>query len=159
MKQLVFAATLLATAGLVFAQAPAAPAAQAVAVEKPKCEPKPEYGRARHAVGPAPKLIRADRRQACMMAYVEQQKVQQQAHLQAANGAITDYNETMKSIRRHRKTERTVDPRGKKGRPRPPFFFPHAVHLTTDLSWPKRILRSASVRMPPAPGLTSCTLA
>jgi hypothetical protein len=35
---------------------------------------------------------------ACMMAYVETQKVQQQAHLQAANGAITEYNDTMKKI-------------------------------------------------------------
>ena len=39
-----------------------------------------------------------DAYKACMMAYVETQKVQQQAHLQAANGAITDYNETMKKI-------------------------------------------------------------
>ena len=102
MKQLVFAATLLATAGLVFAQAPAAPAV-AVAVDKPKCEPKPEY--------PGVLAMQSDLRRnsfkreidaykACMMAYVEQQKVQQQAHLQAANGAITDYNDTMKSIQK-----------------------------------------------------------
>jgi len=103
MKQLVFAAIVLATAGLALAQAPAAPAAQAVAVEKPKCEPKPEY--------PGVLAMQSDLRRnsfkreidaykACMMAYVEQQKVQQQAHLQAANGAITDYNDTMKSIQK-----------------------------------------------------------
>ena len=101
MKQLALAATLLAAAGLAFAQAPAAPAA--VAVEKPKCDPKPEY--------PGTLAMQSDLRRnsfkreidaykACMMAYVEQQKVQQQAHLQAANGAITDYNDTMKSIQK-----------------------------------------------------------
>ena len=101
MKQLVFAATLLAAAGIAFAQAPAAPAV--VPVDKPKCEPRPEY--------PGRLAMQSDLRRnsfkreidaykACMMAYVEQQKVQQQAHLQAANGAITDYNDTMKKIQK-----------------------------------------------------------
>ncbi len=96
MKQVALAATLLAAAGLAFAQAPAA-------VEKPKCEPKPEY--------PGTLAMQSDLRRnsfkreidaykACMMAYVEHQKVQQQAHLQAANGAITDYNDTMKKIQK-----------------------------------------------------------
>jgi hypothetical protein len=99
MKQAALATILLVAAGLAFAQAPAAPAA--VAVEKPKCEPKPEY--------PGRLAMQSDLRRnsfkreidaykACMMAYVETQKVQQQAHLQAANGAITEYNDTMKKI-------------------------------------------------------------
>jgi acyl-CoA synthetase (NDP forming) len=101
MKQLALAATLIASAGLAFAQAPAPAAPAAMPVEKPKCEPKPEY--------PGKLAMQSDLRRnsfkreidaykACMMAYVETQKVQQQAHLQAANGAITDYNDTMKKI-------------------------------------------------------------
>ena len=102
MKKLALAAILTATAGFAFAQAPAAPAAPAAApVDKPKCDPKPEY--------PGRLAMQSDLRRnsftreiaaykACMMAYVEVQKVQQQAHLQAANGAITEYNDTMKSI-------------------------------------------------------------
>src|SRR5215813_11031723 len=92
-------ATLLAASGIAFAQAPAAPAA--APVDKPKCDPKPEY--------PGRLAMQSDLRRNsftreikaykdCMMAYVEAQKVQQQAHLQAANAAITDYNDTMKKI-------------------------------------------------------------
>lgn len=97
MKQLALAATLLAAAGFAFAQAPAAPAP----VEKPKCDPKPEY--------PGRLAMQSDLRRnsftreittykTCMMAYVEAQKVEQQAHLSAANSAINEYNETMKKI-------------------------------------------------------------
>jgi hypothetical protein len=98
MKQLALSAILLAAAGFAFAQAPAAPA---VNVDKPKCEPKPEY--------PGRLAMQSDLRRnsftreiatykACMMAYVETQKAQQAAHFQAANGAITEYNDTMKKI-------------------------------------------------------------
>lgn len=99
MKKLALAAILTATASLAFAQAPAAPAAPAV--DKPKCDPKPEY--------PGRLAMQSDLRRnsftreiaaykTCMMAYVEVQKAAQQAHLSAANGAITEYNDTMKKI-------------------------------------------------------------
>ena len=100
MKQLVVAATLVAVPGLALAQA-AAPAAPAVEVAKPSCGAKPEY--------PGRLAMQSDLRRnsfrreietykTCMMAYVEEQKVRQQAHLSAANAAIQDYNATMKKL-------------------------------------------------------------
>jgi hypothetical protein len=104
MKRIALAAALLATAGFAFAQADAAKAPAAAAapdVPKPKCDPKPEY--------PGRLAMQSDLRRnsftreinaykTCMMAYVEEQKAAQQSHLHAANGAIQDYNETMKKI-------------------------------------------------------------
>ena len=101
MKRIALAAALLATAGFAFAQAEAPKAAAPVDVPKAKCEPKPEY--------PGRLAMQSDLRRnaftreinaykACMMAYVEEHKAAQQQHLQAANGAITEYNEVMKKI-------------------------------------------------------------
>ena len=101
MKRLALAATLIATAGLAFAQAEAPKAAPAPDLPKPKCDPKPEY--------PGRLAMQLDLRRnsfnrelaaykTCMMAYVEEHKAQQAAHFQAANGAIQDYNDTMKKI-------------------------------------------------------------
>ena len=100
MKRIALAAALAATCGLAFAQAPA-PATPAADVPKAKCEPKPEYpGRLamqsdlrRNAFNRELKAYRE-----CMLAFVDQQKAQQQAHLQAANAAIGEYNDTMKKI-------------------------------------------------------------
>jgi hypothetical protein len=101
MKKLVLAATLIAASGLALAQADAPKPAPVPEVPKAKCEPKPEY--------PGRLAMQSDlRRNAftreitayknCMMQYVEDHKAQQQAHLQAANGAIQEYNTTMKKI-------------------------------------------------------------
>jgi hypothetical protein len=101
MKRIAFAATLVTAAGLAFAQAEAPKAAPAPEIAKAKCEPKPEY--------PGKLAMQSDLRRnsftreinaykTCMMAYVEEHKAQQQAHFQAANGAIQEYNETMKKI-------------------------------------------------------------
>jgi hypothetical protein len=102
MKRIALAASLLVSAGLALAQssdAPKAPAA--VDVPKPNCANKPEY--------PGKLAMQSDLRRnsfkreidaykACMLAYVEEQKVRQQSHLTAANAAINEYNETMKKI-------------------------------------------------------------
>ena len=101
MKTIALAAVLAASCGLAFAQAPAPTATPAVDVPKPKCEPKPEYpGRLamqsdlrRNAFNRELKAYRE-----CMLAYVDQHKAEQQAHLAAANAAIGEYNETMKKI-------------------------------------------------------------
>jgi hypothetical protein len=101
MKRIALAAALLATAGLAFAQAEAPKAAAAPDVPKVKCDPKPEY--------PGRLAMQSDLRRnaftreinaykTCMMAYVEDHKAAQHAHLQAANNAIQEYNETMKKI-------------------------------------------------------------
>jgi len=101
MKRIALAAALLATAGLALAQAEAPKAPAPVDVPKPKCEPKPEY--------PGRLAMQSDLRRnaftreinaykTCMMAYVEDHKAAQHAHLQAANNAIQEYNETMKKI-------------------------------------------------------------
>ena len=98
MKRIALAAFLLGTAGIAFAQAPAAPP---VDVPKPSCGAKPEY--------PGKLAMQSDLRRnafkreidaykACMLGYVEEQKVRQAAHLSAANAAIQDYNDTMKKI-------------------------------------------------------------
>ena len=100
MKRIALAATLLASAGLAFAQAEA-PKAPPAAVPKPSCGEKPSY--------PGKLAMQSDlRRNAfkrdidkykeCMMAFVEEHKAQQKAHFDAANNAIQDYNETMKKI-------------------------------------------------------------
>jgi hypothetical protein len=100
MKRIALAATLLVSAGFALAQA-TAPAAAPVEVPKPKCEPKPEY--------PGKLAMQSDLRRnsfkreidaykACMLGYVEEQKVRQQSHLGAANAAIQEYNDTMKKI-------------------------------------------------------------
>jgi len=100
MKRIAIAAALLATAGFAFAQAEA-PKAAPVDVPKVKCDPKPEY--------PGRLAMQSDLRRnsftreinaykTCMMAYVEDHKAAQHAHLQAANNAIQEYNETMKKI-------------------------------------------------------------
>lgn len=99
MKRIALAATLLVSTGFALAQG-AAPV-PAVDVPKPKCEPKPEY--------PGKLAMQSDLRRnsfkreidaykACMLGYVEEQKVRQAAHLSAANAAIQDYNDTMKKI-------------------------------------------------------------
>ena len=101
MKRIAIAAALLATAGLAFAQADAPKAAAPVDMPKAKCEPKPEY--------PGRLAMQSDLRRnsftreinaykTCMMAYVEEHKAQQAAHLTAANAAIQEYNDTMKKI-------------------------------------------------------------
>jgi hypothetical protein len=101
MKRIALSAALLVTTGLAFAQAEAPKAPAPVDVPKPKCEPKPEY--------PGRLAMQSDLRRnsftreinaykTCMMAYVEEHKAAQHSHLQAANGAIQDYNETMKKI-------------------------------------------------------------
>ena len=101
MKRIALAAILAATAGLAFAQAEAPKAAPVPEVPKAKCEPKPEY--------PGRLAMQSDLRRnaftreinaykTCMLQYVEDHKAQQQAHLQAANGAIQEYNATMKKI-------------------------------------------------------------
>ena len=100
MKQLALAASLLAAAGLAFAQAPAAPAAPAN-VPRANCPAKPEY--------PGRMAMQSDLRRnafmreidaykTCMMAFVEENKQKQAAALAAANGAIQEYNDTMKKI-------------------------------------------------------------
>jgi hypothetical protein len=98
MKRIALAATLLATAGIALAQAPAAPS---VDIPKPNCGTKPEY--------PGKLAMQSDLRRnsfkreidaykACMLGYVEEQKVRQASHLAAANAAIQEYNDTMKKI-------------------------------------------------------------
>jgi hypothetical protein len=101
MKRTALAATLITAAGFAFAQAEAPKAAPPAEVPKAKCEPRPEY--------PGKLAMQSDLRRnaftreitaykTCMMAYVEEHKAQQQAHFQAANGAIQEYNDTMKKI-------------------------------------------------------------
>ena len=101
MKRIALAATLLAAAGFAFAQAEAPKAPPPPDVAKAKCDPKPEY--------PGRLAMQSDLRRnaftreinaykTCMMAYVEEHKAQQAAHLSAANGAIQEYNDTMKKI-------------------------------------------------------------
>ena len=101
MKTIALAASLLASAGLALAQAPDAPKPPVVDIPKPNCGAKPEY--------PGKLAMQSDLRRnsfkreldgykACMLAYVEEQKVRQQSHLAAANAAIQEYNDTMKKI-------------------------------------------------------------
>jgi len=100
MKKTLLAATLLATAGLAFAQADASKGPPA-AMPKPNCGEKPSY--------PGKLAMQSDlRRNAfkrdidkykeCVMAFIEDHKAQQKMHFDAANNAIQDYNETMKKI-------------------------------------------------------------
>jgi len=97
MKKTLLAAVLLAATAFAFAQA-AAPAAD---VPKPDCGAKPEY--------PGKLAMQSDlRRNAfkrdvdkykeCIMAYVEARKTAYKVNLDAANNAITEYNETMKKL-------------------------------------------------------------
>ncbi len=99
MKQTALVATLLLSAGLAFAQAPApAPAGD---VPKPSCGAKPEY--------PGKLAMQSDLRRnsfkreidnykSCMMAFVEEYKAKQASAFAAANAAIAEYNDTMKKI-------------------------------------------------------------
>jgi hypothetical protein len=101
MKRTFLAAALFLSTGVSFAQAPAAPAPAASDIAKPSCGAKPEY--------PGKLAMQSDLRRnsfkreidtykACMMAYVEEHKKQQQSHFNAANAAIGEYNDTMKKI-------------------------------------------------------------
>jgi hypothetical protein len=100
MKGIALASTLLVCSGVAFAQAEA-PKAPVAAVAKANCGAKPEY--------PGKLAMQSDLRRnsfkrevdkykECMLAYVEEHKQQQKAHFDAANGAIQDFNETMKKI-------------------------------------------------------------
>ena len=100
MKRTVLATALILSAGVAFAQAPAAPAAP-TDVPKPSCGTKPEY--------PGKLAMQSDLRRnsfkreidaykACMMAFVEEYKAKQANAFAAANAAIQEYNDTMKKI-------------------------------------------------------------
>jgi hypothetical protein len=101
MKRIALAAGLAVTAGLAFGQSTDAPKAAVIDAPKHKCSEKPEY--------PGKLAMQSDLRRnsfkreidaykACMMAFVEEQKGRQQAAFNAANGAINEYNDTMKKI-------------------------------------------------------------
>ena len=101
MKRIALAATLISAAGIAFAQAEAPKAAPVTDVPKPSCGEKPEY--------PGKLAMQSDlRRNAfkrdidkykdCMMGYVESRKAAYKANFDAANGAIAEYNDTMKKI-------------------------------------------------------------
>lgn len=101
MKKTALAATLLAASGFAFAQADAPKAPAAADVPKPNCGEKPEY--------PGKLAMQSDlRRNAfkrdvdkykdCIMAFVEARKAAYKVNLDAANNAISEYNDTMKKL-------------------------------------------------------------
>jgi hypothetical protein len=94
MKHAVFAAVLAALAFPAFA-------ADKVEVPKPGCDPKPEF--------PGHLAMQSDTRRKnfqhemdkykeCMVAYIDQRKATAQANTEAANGAVDEFNTTMKKI-------------------------------------------------------------
>lgn len=100
MKRIALAATLLASAGLAFAQAEA-PKAPSADTPKPSCGEKPEYpGRLAMQSDLRRNAFKrdVDKYKECMMSFVEARKAAYTANLAAANAAIAEYNETMKKI-------------------------------------------------------------
>ncbi len=100
MKKTALAATLLLTTGLAFAQADA-PKAPAADVPKPSCGETPTY--------PGKLAMQSDLRRnsfkrevdkykECIMAFVEARKTAYKVNLDAANAAISQYNDVMKKL-------------------------------------------------------------
>jgi hypothetical protein len=94
MKRIALAAAFLLGAATAFAQSPGE-------VQKPKCEPKPDYpGRLGMTVDTKRKVFDRDMKayKDCMMAYIEDRKVAIKANDAAANAAVDEYNGLMKKI-------------------------------------------------------------
>lgn len=94
MKHVILAAVLAASAFPVLA-------ADNPEVPKPACTPKPEF--------PGHLAMQSDMRRKqfqremdgykdCMVAYIDQRKAAAQANTEAANGAVDEFNTTMKKI-------------------------------------------------------------
>lgn len=94
MKRIALAAAFLLGAATAFAQSPAE-------VQKPKCEPKPDYpGRLAMTVDSKRKLFDREMKayKECVMAYVEERKAAIKANDAAANAAVDEYNGVVKKI-------------------------------------------------------------
>ena len=106
MKPLVLAVALALAAPLTATAAPApaakaTPAAPAVDMPKPKCEPVPEYpGRLAMSVESKRKVFERDMKnyETCMKAFLEERKAVIKANENGANAAIEGYNAVMKKI-------------------------------------------------------------
>ena len=110
MKHAVFALACAFAATAALAQAPAAtPAAPAVDMPKPKCEPVPEYpGRLAMSVESKRKVFERDMKnyETCMKAFLEERKAVIKANENGANAAIEGYNAVMKKIREEQEAAR-----------------------------------------------------
>ncbi len=94
MKHVVLAAALAALALPTLA-------ADKVEVAKPACDPKPEFpGHLAMQSDTRRKQFQRDmdKYKECMVAYIDQRKATAQANTEAANGAVDEFNATMKKI-------------------------------------------------------------
>lgn len=94
MKRIALAAAFLLGAVTAFAQSPAE-------VQKPKCEPKPDYpGRLAMTVDTKRKVFDREIKayKECMTAYIDERKTAIKANDAAANAAVDEYNGVMKKV-------------------------------------------------------------
>lgn len=114
MKRMLIAAALAAAPCWAFAQAPApaAPAPTAsVEIPKHKCNPRPEMpGRVMMQDEGVRKRFQSDvdKYKTCVMAYVEERRAAIKENEKAANGAIDEYNTTVKDIQAENDRRRGV---------------------------------------------------
>ncbi|MGZ5080250.1 MAG: hypothetical protein ACXWHZ_12440 [Usitatibacter sp.] len=102
MKRIALATAFFLGAATAFAQSP-------VEVQKPKCEPKPDYpGRLGMTVDSKRKVFDRDMKtyKECMMAYIEERKAAIKANDAAANAAVDEYNGLMKKIQEEQNAAR-----------------------------------------------------
>ena len=104
MKYAILAASvLLGVATAPFAQTPAP-----IDVPKVKCEPKPVLPSARMMEEPSVRKrfqSDLDAYKKCMTSYLEERKATIKAHELAANGAVEEYNKTMKDLQDAQKAQ------------------------------------------------------
>jgi 16S rRNA A1518/A1519 N6-dimethyltransferase RsmA/KsgA/DIM1 with predicted DNA glycosylase/AP lyase activity len=108
MKRFLIAATLAVAPGWALAQASAE-------VPKHKCEPKPEMpGRVMMQDESVRKRFQADvdKYKNCISAYVEERRAMIKENEKAANGAIDEYNSTVKEIQAENDRRRGIDTPG-----------------------------------------------